>query len=414
MKYWQKFNHGAACVFFGTLWVAAPIGAATMDRIVAKVNKTIITQSEVEERAVFKIMSLQKMNVRPLPTKEKVMFEELQHMVENRLLIDAGKELGLKVDEASVAKAIDEIKLNNNLNDEDLKRMLESEAKTMEEYKDNIRNQIMISKVMGYEVRKRATVNDEEVDQYYRENQKEFWVDGKLKLRHILFLMDTNLLESERQLKDQMARQVIQKIRAGGDFNAIAKEFSEDVTANTGGDLGEIERGKMMPEFEKAAFRLKEGEVSGLVKTPYGLHIIKVDKIIPGRTLPLHEVKKQIENKLHKDKFQSEGKAYLQELRDKAFIQIKLAPPPEPVVKQAKKIEPKIAVGASLLKQNESAARTPRQNPSQLSGTLPRNSEYSKFHTFEEQLKYFKQLRDNKKISEGEYQHKKKQILNHL
>ena len=312
MKYWQKFNRWAACVFFGALWVAAPVGAATMDRIVAKVNKTIITQSELEERAVFKIMSLQKMNVRPLPTKEKVMFGELQRMVENRLLIDAGKELGLKVDEASVAKAIDEIKLNNNLNDEDLKRMLESEAKTMEEYKDNIRDQIMISKVMGYEVRKRATVNDEEVDQYYRENLKEFWVDGKLKLRHILFLVDTNLLESERQLKDQIARQVLQKIRAGGDFNAIAKEFSEDVTANTGGDLGEIERGKMMPEFEKAAFRLKEGEVSGLVKTPYGLHIIKVDKIIPGRTLPLQEVKKQIENKLHKDKFQSESKAYLQ------------------------------------------------------------------------------------------------------
>jgi peptidyl-prolyl cis-trans isomerase SurA len=411
---WKKFNHWAACVLCGAMWFAAPAGAATMDRIVAKVNKTIITQSELEERAFFKLISLQKMNVNPMPTKEKVMFEELQRMVENRLLIDAGKDLGLKVDKASVAQAIDEIKRNNNLNDEELERMLESEAKTMEEYKNNIRNQILISRVMGYEVRKRATVNNEEVDRYYRENQKEFWVDGKLKLRHILFLMDQNLLESERQLKGQMARQALQKIRAGGDFNTVAKEFSEDLTANTGGDLGEIERGKMVPEFEKAAFRLKEGEVSGLVETPYGLHIIKVDKIIPGRTLPLAEVKKQIENKLQEAKYQSEAKAYLQELRDKAFVQIKLAPPPEPVVKQAKKIEPKIAVEPSLLKQNEPAPKIPRRNPAQLSGTLPRNSEYSKFQAFEEQLKYFKQLRDNKKISEGEYQHKKKELLNLL
>ncbi|MCH7499499.1 MAG: peptidyl-prolyl cis-trans isomerase, partial [Nitrospinae bacterium] len=167
-------------------------------------------------------------------------------------------------------------------------------------------------------------------------------------------------------------------------------------------------------EFEKAAFRLKEGEVSGLVKTPFGLHIIKVDKIIPGRTLSLADVKKQIENKLQKEKFQREAKAYLQELRDKAFIQIKLAPPPHAVVEQAKKIEPKIAVAPSLLKQNESVATPPHQNALKPSGTLPRNSEFSKFQTFEDQLKYFKQLRDNKKISEGEYQHKKKELLNYL
>ncbi len=414
MKYWKKYNRWVACALCGAVWFAAPGWAVTVDRIVAKVNKEIITQSELEERVAFKIMSLQKRNVRPLPSKEKVMFEELQRMVENRLLIDAGKDLGLKVDEASVTKAIDEIKRNNGLKDEDLKRMLESESKTLDEYKNDIRNQIMISRVMGYEVRKRAAISDAEVDQYYEKHQKEFWVPEKLKLRHILFIMDKNLLEEDRQLKEHKARQALQKIRTGGDFNAIAKEFSEDVTANTGGDLGEIERGKMVPEFEKAAFRLKEGQVSGLVKTPYGLHIIKVDKIIPGRTFPLDEVKKQIKNKLRKEKFQRESKTYLQELRDKAFIEIKLAPPPEPVVEQAKKIEPKIAVEPSLLKQNESAATPPRQNPSKPGGTLPRNSEFSRFQTFEEQLKYFKQLRDNKKISEGEYQHKKKELLNHL
>ena len=414
MKYWKKFNHWVACVFCGAIWIAAPGWAATVDRIVAKVNKEIITQSELEERAVFKIMSLQKMNVHPLPSEEKVRFEELQRMIEDRLMIDAGKDIGLKVDEARVTQAIEEIKRNNGLKDEDLKRMLESESKTMDEYKNNIRNQILISQVMNYEVRKRAAVSDAEVDQYYRKHQKEFWVPEKLKLRHILFLMDMDLFEKERRLKEQKARQALQKIRAGGDFKTIAKEFSEDMTTNTGGDLGEIERGKMVPEFEKAAFRLKEGEVSGLVKTSFGLHIIKVDKIIPGRTLSLAEVKKQIENKLRKEKFQREAKAYLQELRDKAFIQIKLAPPPHAVVEQAKKIEPKIAVEPSLLKQNESVATPPHQNPSKPSGTLSRNSEFSKFQTFEDQLKYFKQLRDNKKISEGEYQHKKKELLNYL
>ena len=89
----------------------------------------------------------------------------------------------------------------------------------------------------------------------------------------------------------------LKKIRSGADFIAVAKEFSEDISASTGGDLGEIERGKMVPEFEKAAFLIKEGEVSGLVKTPYGLHIIKVDKIFPGQTLPLDKVQEQIKNR---------------------------------------------------------------------------------------------------------------------
>ena len=74
MKYWKKFNHWVACVFCGAMWIAAPGWAATVDRIVAKVNKEIITQSELEERAVFKIMSLQKMNVHPLPSEEKASF----------------------------------------------------------------------------------------------------------------------------------------------------------------------------------------------------------------------------------------------------------------------------------------------------------------------------------------------------
>ena len=299
MKCWKRFNLSFYCGFMilcGLVLPGIPGWAKPLDRIVAKVNDKIITQSELEERVFVKMMSLQKAGIQAIPSKEKLMYDELMQMIDERLLIDSGRKLGLKIDDESVTKAIDEIKLSNGLSDSELKQMLQAESKTVEDYRNKIRDQILISRVMGYEVRKRATVSAEEIEGYYNQHLKDYWIPEKLQLRHILFLIDDTLSEEDIQIKKQKARLALKKIRSGEDFVAVAKELSEDISASTGGDLGEIERGKMVPEFEKAAFLLKEGEVSGLVKTPYGLHIIKIDKKISGQTLHLDQVRDKIEN----------------------------------------------------------------------------------------------------------------------
>ncbi len=413
MKSWKKFNLWFCCGFLGLVWTIFPVVqgfSRTVDRIVAKVNEKIITQSELEERTAVKIMSLQKMNVQPMPSQETVMYEELKRMIEERLLIDAGRKLGLKVDEASVTKAIDEIKRTNGLNDGDLEKMLQAEFKSMEEYKNKIHDQILISKVVGYEVRKRATVSNEEIEAYYSQHLKDYWIMGKLKLRHILFLMDDKLLEKDKRIKKQIARLALKKIRSGEDFIAVAKKFSEDISASTGGDLGEIERGKMVPEFEKAAFLLKEGEVSGLVETPYGLHIIKVDKIFPGQTLPLDKVRGQIENQIKDQKLKVEYEKYLLELTQKAFIENKMSQPSQPVAGNAKKTTPVETLKPSLSRGDE-LADIPPQKKKNSSRKLTRKQKFSRFQTYEEKLRHYKQLRNNNKISEGEYQNKKQELL---
>lgn len=414
MKFWKQFNLWFCCGLLGLAWTIFPVIpglAKTVDRIIAKVNEKIITQSELEERAGMKMMNLQKANVQPMPSKDEVMYEELELMIEERLLIDAGQRLGMKVDEESVTKAVDEIKRTNGLTDEDLERMLQAESKSLEDYKSKIRDQILISRVVGYEVRKRVTVSDEEVEEYYSQHLKDYWVSEKLQLRHILFLMDNNLLEMDKYIKKQKALQALQKIRSGEDFISVAKEFSEDISASTGGDLGVIERGKMVPEFEKAAFLLKEGEVSGLVETPYGLHIIKVDKIIPGQTLPLDKVKDQIKNRSMDQKLKIEYQAYLLELKRKAFIENKMPPPSQPVVNNAKKITPEKTVEPSSNQGNVLADIFSSQEKKDSGRQLTQDQKFSRFHTFEEKLRYYKQLRNNNKISEGEYQNKKRELL---
>ena len=415
MKYWKQFNLWLCCGFLGLAWAVFPVvpgWAKIVDRIIAKVNTTIITQSELEERVFVKMMSLQKNNVQPMPSREEVMREELERMIEERLLIDAGKKLGLKVDEENITKAIDEIKRTNGLNDGDLEKMLQAESKSLEEYKNKIHDQILISRVVGYEVRKRVTVSDEEVEKFYSQHLKDYWISEKLKLRHILFLMDDTLLEEERRIKKQKAHLALKKIRSGESFTAVAKELSEDISASTGGDLGEIERGKMVPEFEKAAFLLKEGEVSGLVKTPYGLHIIKLDKIIPGQTLPLDEVRDQIKNRFMDQKLKSEYGAYLSELKKKAFIENKILLPPQSVAKQTKKTAPVKTLKPSLNRGEELADIPSSQKKGGSARQLTPEQKFSRFQTFEEKLRYYKQLRNNEKISEGEYQNKKRELLN--
>ncbi len=415
MKYWKQFNISLCCGLLGLVWAVFPVipgWAKTVDRIIAKVNATIITQSELEERVVVRMMSLQKNNVQPMPSKAEVMYEELERMIEERLLIDAAGKLKLGVDEDSVTKAIDEIKRTNGLNDGDLEKMLQAESKSLEEYKNKIRDQILISRVVGFEVRKRVTVSKEEIKKYYNQHLKDYWTAEKLQLRHILFLMDDTLLEEDRRIKKQKAQLALRKIRAGADFIAVAKEFSEDISASTGGDLGEIERGKMVPEFEKAAFLLKEGEVSGLVETPYGLHIIKVDKIIPGQTLPLDKVQGQIEKRFMDQKLKAEYETYLSELKQKAFIENKIPPPPQSVVKQTKKTAPVKTLKPSLNRREELADIPPSQKKKVSSRQLAQEQEFPRFQTFEEKLRYYKQLRNNDKISEGEYQSKKRELLN--
>jgi peptidyl-prolyl cis-trans isomerase SurA len=414
MKSWKQFNTWFCCGLLGLVWTVIPVVQAyskTVDRIVAKVNEKIITQSELEERTAVKMMSLQKANIQPMPSQKKVMSEELKHMIEERLLIDAGRKLGLKVDETSVTKAVDEIKRTNGLSEGDLEKMLQLEFKSLEEYKNKIRNQILISRVIGFEVRKRATVENGDIEEYYNKHLKDYWVNAKLKLRHILFLMDDTLLEKERRIKNQKARLALKKIQSGGDFIAVAKEFSEDISASTGGDLGEIERGKMVPEFEKAAFLLKEGEVSGLVETPYGLHIIKVDKVFPGETLPLDKVRTQIENKLKDKKLKVEYEKYILELTQKAFIENKISPSSQPVVGSAKKTIPVKSLRPPPHRGEVLADIPPPKKKMDSSQKLTQKQKFSRFQAYEEKLRHYKKLRNNNKISVGEYQSKKQELL---
>ena len=146
-----------------------------------------------------------------------------------------------------------------------------------------------LARALEEELRENIKIEDAAIEKYYSENQDKYVTPAKVKARHIL-------VESEDE-----AGAILAKIRAGGDFAELAKEKSTCPSADKGGDLGWFERGKMDPAFEKAAFELKKGEVSDVVKSSFGYHIIKVENIRQAKTKDLDQAKKSIERTMAKD-----------------------------------------------------------------------------------------------------------------
>lgn len=430
MKLWNK-SIKQSIWFLSWAWVISLGGishAEVLDRVIAKVNDEIITLSEVQERTVRELGRLRSIENENIPVVEDIMRKVLNRMIEDILILGQGKKIGITISDDRVLAALDEIKNTNSLTDEELIAMLEAESQTLEEYKDTIRDQILLSKVISIEIKNRIVVSEKQILRYYENNKKEFWQAGKVKASHILFLMDETLTQTEKNTKEALAEKVLQKIREGVDFVDLAKAYSEDVSADSGGDLGELERGKMVPELERVVFSMREGEVSGIVRSPYGLHIIKVNQISPGRTIGLEDVRSQIVNAQRLKRFEKAFDDYVAKLKENAFIEnyLQLAKKSAPIDsksirknsnrRQGKKYE--ISNILPPLKLNSGLKKAPSDpqvpESSVLAGNKKSVEEPSDLMALEKRLREIKKMRVGNIISEEEYQQQKRKILEAL
>ncbi|MDY6854948.1 MAG: SurA N-terminal domain-containing protein [Thermodesulfobacteriota bacterium] len=146
-----------------------------------------------------------------------------------------------------------------------------------------------------------VTLLAEEINDYYELNIDKFSIPAKIKAKHILIAAPQDDAESRTQGK-QKAEMILKKIHNGADFSALAKKYSDDPSAKKGGDLGFVERDKLMPSIKEALSSIQEGEISSIVYSPFGFHIIKAEKILDARTMPLSEVESEIHTLLKLEK----------------------------------------------------------------------------------------------------------------
>ncbi|MFL2948734.1 MAG: peptidylprolyl isomerase [Nitrospinales bacterium] len=392
------------------------------DRVVAKVNSEIITLSSIEGRA--NALKEKYRNDMGNYDDKKILGETLEILIDEKLKLQQGKKMGFEVDDLTVDAAIKDIERKNSLEEGQLAFMIEAEGKSLETYKNVIRNQILVSKITRFELGSRLAISERKIAEYYHDNQKEFWESSQVKAKHILILFEKDVSDKIKKEKNKQIKKILAEVKEGKDFAEAAKEYSEDVSASLGGDVGFVKKGQMVPEFEKAVYRLKEGEISGVVETEYGYHIIKAEEIKKGRTIPFKDVKNKIKNILSTSKQESAYKAWISELRESAFIEKSLFEEPKEELNSKLfdlKTNHKNSSGSSYSKafnkktnlkiqdkwkeMYKSVEKTKDQSDDKM------NSLPSKI---EQNLRKIKKLRYQDKISADEYKRRKQKLLDEL
>ena len=177
-------------------------------------------------------------------------------------------------------------------------------------------NNFLVNEFLKREVAQKVTVSESDEKSYYDGHKDEFMVPETVKARHILVKVAPGASDEDKKKAKEKAQSILEKIKAGGDFAKLASELSDDPgSKQKGGDLGFFAKGRMVKPFEDAAFSLKPGEVSGIVETQFGYHIIKVDEKKAGFQEPFEKVKERINQKL----LQEGMKAKVTEYVDKAM-----------------------------------------------------------------------------------------------
>jgi peptidyl-prolyl cis-trans isomerase C len=207
---------------------------------------------------------------------------------------------------------------------QEYQKMMEEHGQNFQEYKNEIRKEMCYLKLLERIWTGKINVTEDDARKYYSENQKEFEVPEQIRASHILIMPDTsdpNVDPNEAKARAKAkAEGLLKQIKEGADFAELAKANSACPSAANGGDLDFFSRGQMVAPFEKAAFDLKPGQVSDIVETRFGYHIIKVtDRKDEGIT-PFDQIKDDIIKKLTRNKEAEFAKEYIESLKSKASI----------------------------------------------------------------------------------------------
>ena len=227
--------------------------------------------------------------------------------------------------EDELRQAIDDVRRQNNMPSQDaLVAALASQGLSFDQYRSQLQEQIEKLKLVSLEVRSKIHVGESEVQEYYQTNQSKYTGEESYRARHIFF--KTNEKSTPAAIKQTMttALAVLADARDGKDFAELARTFSEDPAARKdGGDLGSFKKGDMQPELEAAIVGMKTGEVSELVYTAVGFHIIKLEERVSGTLKTFESVKAEIEEMLYRKKSEERFGVWAKELREKASIELK-------------------------------------------------------------------------------------------
>lgn len=292
---------------------------AVIDRILAVVNGDIITLSEFE-----RYKTLLYMGSPEKPSGREAEQQVLGTIIEKKLLLQDAKKLEIDAKDKEVEAAFEDIMKRNNITRKALKEELAKQGATVEEYRELLKGEIIQSHVIGRQVHSKISITDKDIQEYNEKNMKGREKSGpRVRIQQILLLLPPNAAKKQISEIERNAADIREKVVAGEDFEKLAALYSQGAGAQTGGDIGYFHRGELMPEIEQVAFALDKGQVSEIIKTSLGLHLIKIiDRDAPEGGGSPQGQDKEIKALLYNMEFEKRITEYLNGLKEKAYIEI--------------------------------------------------------------------------------------------
>jgi peptidyl-prolyl cis-trans isomerase SurA len=321
MKIGKTVLAGAVAVF-----LSVAVQAEVADRIVAVVNDEVITLSEwnnafepYQERFEMSYQG---------PDREKARAETklvlLNRMIDNLLMEQESRKTGIAVRNEEVTDAIMDMQKQRKISPNEFRKALEREGITPDAYRRDIRDQLMRMKLIRRDIKSRGAVTDEEIGEYYRKHREDYEGKESVRIKQILLIVPK---EEDPAVKEKLradAEAIHKRLMNGEPFESLSAKYSQGPEAASGGDIGYIEKGIILPELEDAAFSLSLNQISGVIESPIGFHIIQVVDRRGAGLKAIEGVREEIRGKIDREKMEKKYVEWLGELRKKSHIEIKL------------------------------------------------------------------------------------------
>jgi peptidyl-prolyl cis-trans isomerase SurA len=249
-----------------------------VDRIIAVVNNEVITQKELDDRVRLVSIQLQAQKV-PLPPRDVLDRQVLERMILDRAQLQFAKESGVRVDDLALDRTIARIAEQNRMSVGEFRRALERDNVSYERFREDIRNEMILSRLREREVDSRIQVGDAEIDTFLEEQKVAPAGNIEYNLRHILVRVPEQATPDQLERLGAKAREARRQIVSGADFGQVAVSFSDAPDALQGGNLGWRQRDRLPELFAVAIEKMKPGEVTEVLRSPAGFHVIRVDGV---------------------------------------------------------------------------------------------------------------------------------------
>lgn len=311
-------------VFFALILFSSRTLAGETEPLESKaavVNGTIITQAEVDSQMNMVIDRLHDSGRFPSVAElSQIRNQVLENLIARELLYQESQKKGIKADQEAVSTQFATLKAQFP-NEAEFKNALGRMHLTEAELKFKIERDFAIRQLVDDQIAQKVTVSDTEMREYYDSHPERFQKPEQVRASHILIKVDPKADQLQKAEAREKITQIQKKLQKGEDFGSLAKEYSEGPSAAEGGDLGYFTRGQMVKPFEDAAFAMKRGDVSDMVETRFGYHLIKVTDKAPETTISYEDVKDRLGQFLKQRKIQQEIEPYVKTLEVKAKIE---------------------------------------------------------------------------------------------